>query len=89
MIDNLGLINDLLAKHRIRMRNSEVFNISPPHLPVSFTFEKVEGMLLGLAVGDALGYPTEGKKPGDRYSKYGEIRDYISGKRGPGGAINR
>ena len=34
-------------------------------------------MMLGLAIGDALGITTEGMIPHDRHNRYGEIRDYL------------
>lgn len=34
-------------------------------------------MLLGIAVGDALGNTTEGMLPGQRRTRYGEVRDYL------------
>ena len=43
----------------------------------SVDWAKVEGMLLGLAIGDALGNITEGLLPGERREDFGEIRDYI------------
>jgi ADP-ribosylglycohydrolase len=44
--------------------------------PVSVDFDRVEGMLLGVAVGDALGNPTEGLLPATRQARSGEIRDF-------------
>src|SRR5690606_21567007 len=38
------------------------------------TWERTEGMLLGLAIGDALGNTSEGMRPNDRERRYGEIR---------------
>jgi len=48
----------------------------PPPLP-QLSFDRVEGMLLGLAIGDALGNPTEGISPRRRRVRYGEIDDYL------------
>ena len=39
--------------------------------------DRVRGMLLGLAIGDALGNTSEGMLPLERKLKYGEIRDYL------------
>ena len=41
------------------------------------SFGKVRGMMLGLAVGDALGNTTESMLSGDRKNIYGEVRDYL------------
>lgn len=40
-------------------------------------FDRVEGMLLGLAIGDALGRPTEAQLPERRAAAHGELRDYL------------
>ena len=39
--------------------------------------DRVRGMLLGLAIGDALGNTSEGLTAADRESRYGEITDYL------------
>jgi ADP-ribosyl-[dinitrogen reductase] hydrolase len=46
-------------------------------LAIRWRWDRVEGMLLGLAIGDALGNTTEGNLPSIRYARYGEIRDYV------------
>ncbi len=46
-------------------------------MPASFDWDRVDGMLLGLAIGDALGNTTEGMLPAKRRELYGEIRDYV------------
>ena len=81
MIDNVPLLQDMISQGTIRLNESELLYEAPPPLPDSFGFEKVEGMLLGLAVGDALGATTEGQQPAKRRSQFGEIRDYVPGKR--------
>ncbi len=44
-------------------------------------------MLLGVAIGDALGATTEGRLPRDRHLLFGEIRDYVPGRRSHNRAI--
>lgn len=39
--------------------------------------DRVRGMLLGLAIGDALGNTSESLPPEERRRRYGEIRDYL------------
>jgi len=39
--------------------------------------DRVEGMLLGLAVGDSLGNTSESMSPWNRTAAYGEIRDFL------------
>lgn len=80
MIDNTGLLRELLTKGKICLRNSNMLTECPLHLPKDFDFERVEGMLLGLAIGDALGATSEGNQPAKRHDLYGEIRDYIPGQ---------
>jgi ADP-ribosylglycohydrolase len=46
--------------------------VTGPLLP-----DRVRGMLLGLAIGDALGNTTEGLTAADREARYGEISDYL------------
>lgn len=87
LFDNTGLLKDLITKDAIRIRNSSIFGKTPKTLPSNFSFDKVEGMLLGVAVGDALGATTEGALPADRHLLFGEIRDYVPGKRSNNRAI--
>ena len=81
MIDNTEQLNELISRGTIRVQNSSLFSETPPPLPISFTYDKVEGMLLGLAIGDALGATSESIEPLKRFRLYGEIRDYLPGKR--------
>jgi ADP-ribosylglycohydrolase len=39
--------------------------------------DRIRGMMLGLAIGDALGNTSEGLRPADRTELCGEIRDYL------------
>lgn len=39
--------------------------------------DRARGSLMGLAVGDALGGPTEGKTPEEIYNKWGRITDFL------------
>ena len=45
------------------------------------TRDRLRGMILGLAVGDALGNTSEGQIPDDRRLGHGEIRDYLPNRR--------
>ena len=42
--------------------------------------DRIEGMLLGIAIGDALGNTTEGMTPAERMRSCGEIRDYLANR---------
>jgi len=59
-------LRTLIENGTIRMDWSDVLLLDPPPLPPDFTFDRVEGMLLGLAIGDALGNLTEGLAPARR-----------------------
>ena len=48
-------------------------------------WDRVEGMMLGLAIGDSLGNTTESMLPHERRARYGEVRDYLE-HRGAGAA---
>jgi ADP-ribosyl-[dinitrogen reductase] hydrolase len=76
-----ALLDELFASGHIALRRSALFDQSPPALPDDFDFDRVEGMMLGLAIGDALGRPSEGRVPAKRRAMHGEIRDYVAGRR--------
>jgi len=52
--------------------------VRPPQVG-SALVDRVRGMLLGLAIGDALGHGSEGLNPEERRRRFGEIRDYVTG----------
>lgn len=81
MIDNTGLLEGLLAQGIIRLCDGQLLHKTPAPLPQDFDFAKIEGMLLGVAIGDSLGATSEGMSPAERRKSHGEIRDYIPGKR--------
>ncbi|KAH3763747.1 ADP-ribosylglycohydrolase [Pelomyxa schiedti] len=61
-----------------KFRRGEIFSVAPRALPhTAGTWEKVHGMLIGVAVGDALGAPSETMLPEERQSVYGQVRDYV------------
>lgn len=72
---NGEMLAGLLAIGEIRLRDDDFLWRAPE--PVDAGFEKIAGMMLGLAVGDAMGLPTEGRLPATRREQYGEIRDYV------------
>jgi ADP-ribosylglycohydrolase len=75
--DNATLLRQLFAEEAIDLRRGELFDRAPEPLPAAFSWDRVEGMLLGLAIGDALGNTSEGMRPADRRRRFGEIRDYV------------
>jgi ADP-ribosylglycohydrolase len=44
--------------------------------------ERGRGSFLGLAVGDALGSPTEGKTPSEIFTKWGRVTDFLTPEQG-------
>lgn len=44
--------------------------------------DRARGSFIGLAVGDALGGPTEGKTPAEIFSKWGRVMDFLSDNQG-------
>ena len=69
-------ILSLIENGTIKLRMSSLLT-SDPVILASVDWDKVEGMLLGLAVGDSLGNTNESQIPADRRSRYGTINDYL------------
>lgn len=76
-MDPSSLLNHLLAQGKIALEPAPILNQVPSPLPEDWDFGRVEGMLLGLAIGDALGNTTESQLPATRRQSYGEICDYL------------
>ena len=77
MLSNRATLDHLFDEEGIDLQRSPFLHQVPPALGPSMDFDKVEGMLLGLAVGDALGVTTEGLLPRQRHETFGEVRDYL------------
>ena len=67
----------LLAKGVIDVKRGGLFDDAPAPPGPGFSWDKVEGMMLALAIGDSLGITTEGQLPAERRRAHGEIRDYL------------
>jgi len=67
----------LFARSEIDLARGALFDSAPGPLPAGFGAARLDGMLAGLAIGDALGYPTEGMPPAERRTVHGEVRDYL------------
>jgi ADP-ribosylglycohydrolase len=70
-------LSQLLEDGSIDIRSSALFDSPPSPLPADTSISRVEGMLLGLAIGDALGATSEGLVPEIRREVHGEIIDYL------------
>jgi ADP-ribosylglycohydrolase len=77
MKTNRELLDDLFEEGAIDIKRGRIFDT--PVVPVAedFDYGRIEGMMLGLAVGDSLGITSEGMLPQHRRERHGEIRDYI------------
>ena len=76
-MDNTTLMDHLLAQGQLSLEPSPFLKQAPSPLPKDWDFERVEGMLLGLAIGNSLGNTTESMLPAIRKQTFGEIRDYL------------
>ncbi len=77
MSANRTILKRLLQDNQIEVRDGIIFDVPPDPLPAQFQFSYVEGMMLGLAIGDALGNTSESLTPRERYAKHGEITNYL------------
>jgi ADP-ribosylglycohydrolase len=73
---NREVLEWLFAEGKINLRRSSLFDMAPEPMREGFDFGKVEGMMLGLAIGDSLGNTSEGMLPSARHGRFGEIRDF-------------
>ena len=73
----MDTLDELFEEFRINVRRADLFDAKTPSHG-NLDFSKIEGMMWGLAIGDALGAPTESMIPSERRSEYGEIRDYVA-----------
>jgi ADP-ribosyl-[dinitrogen reductase] hydrolase len=74
----------LFEKQKIDIQRGKILDSLPEAIPKTFDFRRIEGMMLGLAMGDALGNTTEGMPPRRRRSIHGEIKTYLPSRRGSG-----
>jgi ADP-ribosylglycohydrolase len=77
MSANSRTLEKLFEAGEIQVKRSRIFEESSEPRPGCTDYEKVEGMMLGLAIGDSLGITTEGMLPEARRNACGEIRNYL------------
>jgi ADP-ribosylglycohydrolase/fructose-1,6-bisphosphatase/inositol monophosphatase family enzyme len=80
MCENRRILEKLFQSGEIALVRSRFLDQTPEPLPSTFSFDKIDGMMLGLAIGDALGITTESWLPSRRRATYGEIREYVPNK---------
>lgn len=76
---NRQTLENLFCNGSIDLVPGRLFDRDPDSMPDDFDFDRVEGMMLGLVIGEALGMPTERWLPNRRRLTSGEIRDYPQG----------
>lgn len=75
---NRAIIDWLFASDRLDLRRSVFLDSQPPAYAAPIPWSRVEGMLLGLAIGDALGNTSEAQFPGARRQQHpADIRDFL------------
>ncbi len=75
-MNNKTIFEELFKAGKIKVRGSDLFN-APVEMKTPVNFDRIEGMLLGGAIGDSLGFPTENMQPRERLAAHGEIIDYL------------
>jgi ADP-ribosylglycohydrolase len=70
-------LDNLFNRQLIRLTRAPLFAYAPGPMGRDFSFDRIEGMMLGLAIGDSLGNTSEGMLPQVRQARHGEIRDYL------------
>ena len=72
----------------LKVRWHPRLDLAPAALPGAVDLaDKVEGMMLGLAIGDALGNTSESINPGDRRRRHGWIDAYLPNRHAGGRAV--
>ena len=77
MENNREVLEKLFKNNKIEISRGAIFDKQPEPMPNDFDFDRAEGMMLGLAIGDSLGNPTEGMLAENRRARLGEIKNYL------------
>jgi ADP-ribosylglycohydrolase len=75
---NTARLSELFQTRGIRLERGAIIDHHLAPKSPGFDFTRVEGMLLGAAIGDALGNTSESKLPLARRRLHAEIRDYLA-----------
>lgn len=86
--DPLTELRHLVEEGVVRMRWAEEVLAAPaPTSSRRVGADRVRGMLLGLAIGDALGNTSESLLPAERRRRHGEIRGYLPNRHAEGRCV--
>ena len=80
-MDNTQTAKKLFKSGKLRVASLPTERLAPLLKP---SLDRARGMLVGLAIGDALGNTTESLNANDRRRSHGEIRDYLPNARAGG-----
>ena len=84
-------LDDLFTRQLIAIRRGKVFDFVPASIDIAADGfqQRVQGMLIGVAAGDALGHCTEWRyEPKTRYEEFGTIVDHLHGVNKRAGLIS-
>lgn len=83
---NRKILQNLLLQDRLLIKYSYILD-SVPSKTLKISDNRLRGMLLGLAIGDALGNTSESLVPATRFKTYGEIRNFLVNRHASGRSI--
>lgn len=81
---NQALLREFVEAGRLHLSLGSVFDQPPPWAGRQSAWNRIRGMMLGLAIGDALGNTSESLLPGKRRRRHGEVRDYLPNRHADG-----
>lgn len=84
---NPAFLEQLFAAHDIDLRRGALFDRAPGPVAADAPFDRAAGMLLGLAIGDALGHPAAALPPAERAARWGDMADYRPAAHAGGAAV--
>jgi len=76
---NFEIMERLFKDGVIKSQEPDFINHNPPRTK-AVSFSRIEGLLLGIAIGDSLGNTSESKTPARRNKEYGLITSYLPNK---------
>ena len=76
---------ELVETGVIQLNWHERMQLPPPRIPSAVNLaDRIEGMLIGLAIGDSLGNTSESMLPTVRRQRYGWIEGYLPNRHADG-----